>query len=107
MAKMELGKMSLKELKDLRKKVDKAINDFERRQKAEALAKLEAQAKQMGYSLAELAGLKGQKGRKTASPPKYRDPANSANTWTGRGRQPEWFKSALKAGKKPEDMLIA
>ncbi|MDI9329771.1 MAG: H-NS histone family protein [Alphaproteobacteria bacterium] len=33
-------------------------------------------------------------GRKVA--PKYRDPANPDNTWTGRGRMPQWV-AALQA----------
>ena len=42
-------------------------------------------------------------GRKVA--PKYRDPANPANTWTGRGRMPQWV-SALQAQGKLESALI-
>ena len=35
-------------------------------------------------------------GRKVA--PKYRDPANAANTWTGRGRMPQWVQALHSAG---------
>lgn len=31
---------------------------------------------------------------------------DSGNTWSGRGRQPNWFKAAVAAGKKPEDLLV-
>ena len=44
------------------------------------------------------------KGRKVA--PKYRNPDNKQETWTGRGRQPRWVVALLKAGKKLEDMKI-
>lgn len=27
------------------------------------------------------------------------------NTWGGMGKRPDWFKAALAAGKKPEDLL--
>lgn len=33
---------------------------------------------------------------------KYRDEAG--NSWSGRGPKPKWFKAALDAGKKPEDL---
>ena len=36
---------------------------------------------------------------------RYRDDAG--NTWTGVGRKPRWFKEALAAGKKPEDMAAS
>ncbi len=36
-------------------------------------------------------------GRKVA--PKYRDPANPAQTWTGRGRTPTWVQALQAAGQ--------
>lgn len=42
----------------------------------------------------------------TKVPPKYSNPANPKETWTGRGRQPRWMAAQVKAGKKPEDFLI-
>jgi DNA-binding protein H-NS len=38
--------------------------------------------------------------------PKYRNPAVPAETWSGRGKQPRWLVSALKAGKAIEDFEI-
>jgi DNA-binding protein H-NS len=37
---------------------------------------------------------------------KYRDPV-SGSTWSGRGIQPKWMKSALAEGKNKDDFLIA
>lgn len=44
------------------------------------------------------------KGKKVK--PKYRNPANRAETWTGRGLKPRWMVAALKGGKKLEDFAI-
>ncbi|HEX9814462.1 MAG TPA: H-NS histone family protein [Myxococcota bacterium] len=38
--------------------------------------------------------------------PVYRNPCNSAETWTGRGRQPKWVREALARGKRLEDLAI-
>lgn len=38
--------------------------------------------------------------------PKYRNPKNPAETWSGRGKQPRWLKAQLRAGKKLDDLLI-
>jgi DNA-binding protein H-NS len=38
--------------------------------------------------------------------PKYRNPANPKQTWTGRGRQPGWIKDGLAKGKKLADFAI-
>ena len=75
-----------------------------------------------GYSIEELFGgkapvtTKARGAKKTAGArtgrklgkvaPKYRNPANAAETWTGRGKQPRWMAALVKKGKKPEDFLI-
>jgi DNA-binding protein H-NS len=38
--------------------------------------------------------------------PKYRNPADPAQTWTGRGKQPRWVTAQLKSGKKLDDFRI-
>ena len=107
MATIELEKLSVKELKALRKDVENAIIDNEKRLKQEALASAQAAVAEFGYSLEELLGGTSKKvGRGTLNPPKYRHPENPAITWTGRGRHPAWFKEALEAGYPLEDFLI-
>ena len=96
----------MKELKQLQKDLAKAISTFEDRQKAEARAKLGALAKEKGYSLADLVGVEV-KAPRAAAMTKYRHPEDSALTWSGRGRRPQWFVEALDAGKKPQDLIIA
>lgn len=38
--------------------------------------------------------------------PKFRNPSDPKQTWAGRGKQPRWLVSQLKAGKKIDDFLI-
>jgi len=38
--------------------------------------------------------------------PKYRNPANPAETWTGRGKPPRWLAAELSSGKSKDDFLI-
>ena len=38
--------------------------------------------------------------------PAYRNPCNSAKTWTGRGRQPKWVREVLARGVRLEDLAI-
>jgi len=105
MADYDLEALSLGELKKMQKDVAKAIATFEDRQKAEVRAKVEAFARDLGYSLAELVSTE----TKTAHAPiaaKYRHPENPALTWSGRGRKPQWFVEALAAGKTATDLAI-
>ena len=86
-------------------KLTKAISTFEDRHKAEARAKLEAIAKEMGYTLADLIGVEVKTTRAPAVA-KYRHPENAALTWSGRGRKPQWFVAALTSGKSADDLAI-
>lgn len=104
MSNIELENLSLDELKTLRKDVDLAIREFETRRKKVALAELEAKAAEMGFSLSDLTGLAA-KSRKVA-PPKYRHPENAEAQWSGRGRQPQWFKDLVSSGVDPDTLLI-
>ena len=38
--------------------------------------------------------------------PKYRNPAQPAETWAGRGKQPRWLAAQLRSGKKLDDFRI-
>ena len=89
----------------MQKDVAKAISTYEDRQKAEARAKVEALARELGYSLAELVGTETKASRAPAVA-KYRHPENPALTWSGRGRKPQWFVEALGSGKTASDLAI-
>ena len=100
---MDLNTLSLKELKKLRKDVEKTIADFENRKKREALNELEKKAAEMGFSLSDLIGTAKVK---KVSPPRYRNPTDPEQTWTGRGRIPLWMKAIENAGGSRGDTLI-
>ena len=38
--------------------------------------------------------------------PKYRNPNDPTETWSGRGKQPRWLVAQLRAGKKLDDFRI-
>ena len=101
----DLDAMSLQDLKQLQKDVAKAIATYEERGKSEARSKLDALAREMGYSLADLTG-GDKKATRGSAPAKYRHPENPSLTWSGRGRKPAWFAQVLDAGTEPETMMI-
>lgn len=102
----DLDNLTLKELHELRNKVDRAISSFEERKRREAIAAVEAAAREHGFSLNDLTGAKvsGRRGGKVA--PKYANPQNAEQTWTGRGRRPQWVQDALLSGKSLDDLAI-
>ncbi len=98
----DLETLSIEELKALQKDVDAAIKSFEKRKKKEALVAAQRAAQEHGFSLDEILG--GKTGTKGA--PKYANPADASQTWTGRGRQPQWVKDAFAQGKSLDDLAI-
>ncbi len=50
--------------------------------------------------------LKKRGARRGKLPPKFCNPADRSQTWSGRGRRPQWYKDALAAGKTNKDLLI-
>ena len=105
MAELNLGAMSLAELRDLQKAVAKAITHYDIRQKAEARNKLAILAHELGYTFDELAAVEGPKRKRAPSTTIYKHPENPTITWSGRGRKPAWYTAHLEAGGKPEDLL--
>lgn len=103
MTQMNLENLTLDELKTLKRDIARAIRTYRHRQKKEAIAAVEAAAREFGFSLSELTGARP----KRTNPPKYQNPAHPELTWSGLGRKPDWFKDAVEAGKAPEDLLIA
>ena len=101
---MDLNSLSLAELKKLQRDVTSAIATFESRAKAKARAELEARAKELGFTLAEVLSGEGGKVKRAPAQVKYRNPANVTETWSGRGRRPAWFNEALARGKSPDDL---
>jgi DNA-binding protein H-NS len=96
---MQLKSMSVDRLVDLREKVDIALKT----KVADARSDLEARLKKLPGS-----GSKRDRRRGSRGPvaPKYKNPDNPSETWSGRGLQPRWLTSELKRGGRLEDFLI-
>ncbi|MGC3940076.1 H-NS family nucleoid-associated regulatory protein [Roseobacter sp. EG26] len=112
--KFDLKTLTRKQLEKLRSDVDTALEKMTERDRKAALVAVEKAAKAHGFTLAEIAAdAKPSKAKrkvstkaKVASAPKYANPDDKSQTWSGRGRQPEWFKTALASGKKADQLLI-
>ena len=105
--KHDLRGMNRKGLESLRDRIDRQIEKLKSDDLEKAKAAAEKAAKAHGFSLADL-GTAPTRPRKPAKAgaPRYADPADPSKTWTGKGRQPEWYKAAIAAGAKPEELAI-
>jgi DNA-binding protein H-NS len=70
--------------------------------------KLDAEKYQLERRLAQLNG-RSDKQRQPYPKvlPKYQNPEQPFETWSGRGKQPRWIAAQLRTGKKVDDLLVS
>lgn len=97
-----LEKMSYAELLEARELIEAALTERKALEARETKAKMRELAEQAGFSLEELFGGRGKKPVVV----KFRNPKNAEETWTGRGRKPNWLVMAIKKGAKLESFGV-
>lgn len=109
---IDLKALSPKELQALIANANAQMQEARVSQVRTVREKIDALLKGAGLTISDVYPTRGGKkpaGKKGAGSvaPKYRNPSNAAETWSGRGRQPVWFAEALKKrGVTAESMLI-
>lgn len=112
----DLKNMSKKQLEKLLKDVQKALKSLESNEKREAKKAAEKAAAKFGFKLSELTNggkaavaekpAKRKTAKRAPSPAKYANPADPSQTWTGKGRQPNWYRAEVEKGTAPDSMEI-
>jgi DNA-binding protein H-NS len=106
MAAVNVERMTLKQIEDLEARIAKAKSQVRETTKAELKAKIDRLLNGSEFTVHEIYGLNGKRGRAGKSAPKYANPDNPSQTYTGRGRRPFWLIAKLKKGANLEDFAI-
>jgi DNA-binding protein H-NS len=109
-----IEEMTLQELVALKKGVDDWISTKQNEARDSFVTEMRQRAEQLGFDLGEMFGAPTRQRRSAASGTgqrapaaiKYRNPANSGETWSGRGREPKWLTREMASGRRKEDFLI-
>lgn len=106
--KIDLKQMKASELKALAKDIEENLVRAEKEALSKALKEVHDVAKSHGLTLEDvIAHFSGSKKKaKTKAVAKYRNPENPTQTWSGRGRKPNWVNEALQNGKSIDDLEI-
>ena len=106
--KMDIKTLETSEIVQLIGDLNGELKRRSKQEKENLIHEIREKAQALNIPLNELleAVEKPIKVRKEPSPPKYHNPENNSQTWSGRGKRPQWFKDHLNSGKTPEDMLI-
>jgi DNA-binding protein H-NS len=100
-------KPTLSDLLAQKAELDRQIADFQREQRADAIAKVRTLMSEYGLSVADV-GSKAPVAAKKASTKvavKFRDPS-TGDTWSGRGLKPKWLTAALASGRSLSDFAV-
>jgi DNA-binding protein H-NS len=103
MKRNDMESMSIDELWTLREKVAAALATKMKREKSA----LEIRLRQLKRRFQT--GQLREKSSRRPYPrvfPKFRNPAQPAETWAGRGKTPRWLTAQLRSGKKLDDFRI-
>jgi len=98
-----IEKLSYIELLKLQERVEQAIAEKRAADAQATKEQLRQMAEKAGFDIRELYGKRGHKSTGFA---KYRNPKDTSQTWTGRGRKPNWLVDAVKKGAKLESFAI-
>ena len=109
-SKFKISSLSMDELWALHEEVSNMLSEkilTEKRELEDRLAKLNG-GMMAKINRSDLQVAERRKVRRKYPPvlPKFQNPSDQSETWAGRGKQPRWLVSQLKAGKKMNDFLI-
>ena len=104
----DIDDLDINQLKELAKKAEALIEQRQQQQIEEAYNQIVNIAQKIGMSLEELIeyGQHSTTTTKRTVAPRYRNPNDPTQTWTGRGKKPRWVIEALENGKTLEDLMI-
>lgn len=105
---IDLSQLSAAELETLSEEVAAQLSEKREEEREAAFAQIDALAESLGLTKAQLAAHFRGKRRKPRQPPrpKYRNPDNPTETWSGRGRKPAWVEAHLGAGRQLRDLTV-
>lgn len=105
---IDISHLDLAQLIELQKQVETEIVQRKEAEKHNLRSEIMRMAAAAGLSLADVLGSAEKKVRKMASAgvAQYCNPADPAQTWTGRGRKPQWVLDYLASGKSLDDLRI-
>ncbi len=105
----DYAQLSLEELNEQETSLLEKLEEVRKAKKQRAKTQLDKLAADAGMTVAELiasAGIKAAAARRGTAKAKYQNPEDPTRTWSGKGRQPQWVKDQLAAGKQLEEFAI-
>lgn len=106
--KPDISNLTVAELKRLTNEAEALIEAKKDQELDAAYQQVVQIASDHGVSVEELVARGAKAAKTTRKPvaPRYRNPNNQQETWTGRGKQPRWLAAKIAEGASLDSFLI-
>jgi DNA-binding protein H-NS len=110
---LNLNAMSIDEMWQLHEEISQVLSirlTSEKRELEKRMAQLRREKEMPQSKSADAQSLKSAPRKRRKYPrvfPKYRNPKEPSETWSGRGKQPRWLAAALSTGHTIEEFVIS
>lgn len=102
----DLTNLSESELQAMIAEAQRALRARTDARRKDVLAEIRQLAASIGVAV-EIVDTPAETGRRGGKVPvKYRDPANPAHQWSGRGVKPRWLQQYLDAGRSLDEFTV-
>lgn len=102
----DFNNLSEEQIQALIGDAEKALKERQNSKRKEVLAQIRELAASIGVTVEIQDGEKKTERKTSKVAARYRNPANSAQTWTGRGLAPKWMQELLAAGRDKAEFEI-
>jgi DNA-binding protein H-NS len=102
----DFNNLSETEIQALIDNAEKALKDRQSSKRKEVIAQIKELAASIGVTVEIQDGEKKSERKTSKVAARYRNPADSNQTWTGRGLAPKWMQELLAAGRDKSEFEI-
>ncbi|MDD4914933.1 MAG: H-NS histone family protein [Methylococcales bacterium] len=102
----DLTTLSETELQAVIDKAEKVLKDKQITKRKEVIVKIKELAASIGVIVDIQEGEKAAEKRTGKVAPRYRNPSDPSQTWTGRGLPPKWLQSFINSGHVKSEFEI-
>lgn len=101
---VDISSLSVAELERLKGSIDNAIANRRDTELTGLREQIEEMVANAGFTIDEV--MQARTSKKRIIKPKYRNPNNPEQTWSGRGRKPGWVEEWTSSGRSLDECLI-
>ena len=102
----DLNTLSETELQNVIEKAERILKEKQFSKRKEVILKIKELAASIGVNVDIQEGEKFLEKRTAKVAPRYRNPSDPSQTWTGRGLPPKWLQALINTGREKTEFEI-